>query len=323
MVTPVFVMSLPRSGSTLLQRLLAAHSAVATTAEPWLLLPLVYTQRDRGIYTEYSHRNAATAINDLCQHLPKGQSDYNHQLREFVLSLYAKLSPNGERFFIDKTPRYYLIIKEIAQIFPDAKFVFLWRNPLSTVASMLKTWGNGHWYIWRHRMDLYDGLERLTAQYVQMKKSVLTVRYEDLVLNSTHECERVLKYLGVESETGLGETLNDVVVRGRLGDPTGINNYSKVSSEPLNKWKLSFRSPLRKHWARQYLNWIGTERLALMGYAKDELENELETIPVSWVNGAIDTITLSSQLMYCATEPHLYKEKFLNWKAGNKRCIYS
>src|SRR5919107_2181016 len=40
--TPLFLLSLPRSGSTLAQRILAAHGGIATTSEPWILLPYLY-----------------------------------------------------------------------------------------------------------------------------------------------------------------------------------------------------------------------------------------------------------------------------------------
>ena len=55
MAEPVFLFSLPRSGSTLVQRLIAGHPQVATTSEPWILLPLLYTVRRPGAYTEYGH----------------------------------------------------------------------------------------------------------------------------------------------------------------------------------------------------------------------------------------------------------------------------
>ena len=40
-IRPIFIFSAPRSGSTLLQRVLAAHTQVATASEPWILLPLL------------------------------------------------------------------------------------------------------------------------------------------------------------------------------------------------------------------------------------------------------------------------------------------
>jgi hypothetical protein len=40
--TPIFLLLLPCSGSTLAQRILAAHEGIATTSEPWILLPYLY-----------------------------------------------------------------------------------------------------------------------------------------------------------------------------------------------------------------------------------------------------------------------------------------
>lgn len=55
MITPLFLFSLPRSGSTLAQRMLAAHPAVATVTEPWILLPFLYARKEEGVYAEYRH----------------------------------------------------------------------------------------------------------------------------------------------------------------------------------------------------------------------------------------------------------------------------
>ena len=73
--TPLFLFSLPRSGSTLAQRILAAHGGIATTSEPWILLPYLYTLRDNGIYAEYNHRSLISAIEDFYEMLPGGRED--------------------------------------------------------------------------------------------------------------------------------------------------------------------------------------------------------------------------------------------------------
>jgi len=46
----------------------------------------------------------------------------------------------GKRFFLDKTPRYYFIIPELKNVFPEAKFIILLRNPLAVLSSILNTW---------------------------------------------------------------------------------------------------------------------------------------------------------------------------------------
>ena len=49
MKSPIFIFSLPRAGSTLLQRVLMGHPEIASIAEPWLLLPLMYVQKEHGV----------------------------------------------------------------------------------------------------------------------------------------------------------------------------------------------------------------------------------------------------------------------------------
>ena len=50
-----FIISQPRAGSTLLQRLLATHPQIQTIGEPWLAIPFVYALREKGVTAEYIH----------------------------------------------------------------------------------------------------------------------------------------------------------------------------------------------------------------------------------------------------------------------------
>ena len=77
------------------QRILAAHGGIATTSEPWILLPYLYTLRENGIYAEYNHRSLILAIEDFYEALPGGREDYVAEIREFVLRLYDKASPEA------------------------------------------------------------------------------------------------------------------------------------------------------------------------------------------------------------------------------------
>jgi hypothetical protein len=118
------------------------HSEIASLAEPWVMLPLVYATRKSGIFAEYNQDWSSQAVNDFISVLPGGKATYQAELRDFVIQLYSKHCPNGESYFLDKTPRYYLIIEELAEIFPDAKFIFLFRNPVEILSSILSTWCN-------------------------------------------------------------------------------------------------------------------------------------------------------------------------------------
>ena len=306
---PLFLFSLPRSGSTLVQRILATHEDIATVSEPWILLPYFYTLRKRGIYAEYNHTSAVLAVEDFCGALPGGREDYVAELRELALRLYARVVRNGERYFLDKTPRYHLISGDVVQAFPDGKHLFLWRNPLAVVASLIETWGDGRWNLYRHKVDLFDGSEELIRAYERNEGTVHALRYEDLITNPEDTWKAVFRYLELPFDTSVLGRFGDVQLSGRKGDPTGTRMYDRVSREPLEKWRAVLCNPVRKAWCRRYLRWLGPERSAVMGYDLDMLLSELDSLPNSYRNLGSDVWRSSYGLAYDFVEPKILQHK--------------
>lgn len=276
---PIFLLSLPRSGSTLVQRVLAAHDGVATAPEPWLLLPQIYALRDAGVFSEYGHALAARAIRDFADGLEGGRDRYWSEVRAMTERLYAAAGAPGDRWFVDKTPRYHFVADELFTVFPDAAFVFLWRNPLAVVGSTVQTWGHGRWMVERWRVDLDEGLDRLVRAFREHPERAYGVRFEDLVARPDETWPALFDHLGITFDPAALESLGGIQVEGRMGDPTGRKRYDRLSDEPLERWKATISSPLRKRWCRDYLRWIGAERSTTMGYDLDELLAELEAVP--------------------------------------------
>ncbi len=308
-VQPIFLLSLPRSGSTLLQRILAKHTSIDTAAEPWVLLPLVSTMRREGIYTNYDQNAVVDAIRDFYTAMPGGRAAFTGALRDLALRLYTDRARPGARYFLDKTPRYHLILDEIFELFPDARFVFLWRNPLSVIASMLDTWHRGHWYLYFFKIDLYEGFERLFAGHEKYENRAFSIRYEDLISEPELSCKDLCRYLNIPFDPAMIDDFQSVQLGGDMGDPTGVKAYRAISDGSLDKWKQSLRNPLRKWWCRRYLNWLGAPRLAALGYNLDELHKELQTIPFSMKRVAGDLLRMTYGLMYQFLELRLLKDK--------------
>lgn len=292
-VQPVFVFSVTRSGSTLLQRILGSYQEIATATEPYLLLPFLYTMRSQGVVSEYTHHIAVEAIEDFCEQLPDGVDDYRQELRAFILRLYAKAAGDGARYFLDKTPAYFFVVDEIVRLFPEGRFIFLWRNPLSVVSSLIR-FRDGLWDPASYPENLFQGLPSLVAAYRRHEDRVCSVRYEDLVAGDGRDWERLMSYLGMEFDPASLDRFSDVRLTGRGGDPYGVRLYSSLSTEPLRKWRDTINNPLRKAWCRRYLRWLGRERLAVMGYDLGELLSELDAVPSSAANVASDCARLTS-----------------------------
>ncbi|RYD54446.1 MAG: sulfotransferase [Verrucomicrobiaceae bacterium] len=138
MTRPVFLLSLPRAGSTLLQRLLLMSGKCATLGEPSLLLRFLGEDVAMTRRATYWESLVETATADMRKAWDGYDEAYRKGVRELMLGIYDGLA-EGREWFLDKTPRYTLIGEEILATFPDAKFIVLWRHPLAVAASVSST----------------------------------------------------------------------------------------------------------------------------------------------------------------------------------------
>ena len=322
--TPVFLFSLPRSGSTFAQRVLAAHPSIATATEPHFLLPLLHSMEPFGSYSEYEHQLSAWAILEFCRDsLPQHEADYRAEIRNFTLNLYAKATPNNEPFFLDKTPRYHLIADNLMDLFTDGKFIFLWRHPLSIVASMIGTFYEGRWYTYLFDFDLYSGMINLIDAWQKHANKAFSVRYEDLVLQPQSTWQGVFDYLSLPFDPALLDKFNKVKLKGAVRDPNAdLPQYQKINKKPLEKWRTYFTNPLRKTWARRYLNWLGTERLAVMGYDLTEILQELDTIPIDWRYVGEDMVRMPYGRFSRIFESHMVRDKLRKVRRGERLFMH-
>ncbi|ASQ89832.1 sulfotransferase [Prosthecochloris sp. GSB1] len=280
MKSPVFLLSLPRSGSTLLQRVLMGHSQIASVAEPWILLPFLYAGRTEGVLAEYSHANACKAHKDFVNNLPGKTRDYYSILHDFLMTLYSYQCKNNELFFLDKTPRYHLIIPEITMLFPEAKFVFLFRNPVHVMGSVMRTWGDGGFRKnYAYENDLYEGPMNLSEGFRILKDRAYALRYEDFVNAPERYTREICDYLGLCYEQGMLEGFSSRNPKGRMGDPTGVLEYSEVETGALNKWRETFNNGFRKKILRKYLASLDSDDLLLMGYDRCSILHDIARLP--------------------------------------------
>ena len=146
----IFIISLPRSGSTLLQRLLTSNDAFDSCAETWMLLPLFYATSMYSVFAEYGHTNAVKGIREFIDLLPDKELTFHQSIKELYLDLIGKVSPSNDIYFIEKTPRNALIIDDLLETFKESKFIFLWRHPGAIVSSIIDTWGGGRWNVYKY-----------------------------------------------------------------------------------------------------------------------------------------------------------------------------
>ena len=310
-ITPIFLFSLPRSGSTLLQRILASRPEIDTVSEPWFLLPIVYMSKTNGTYTEYWHQRSVQAVDDFVQCLPENRKTLFQSIRQMALFLYAQASGPGAIYFLDKTPRYNLIIDEIFTIFHDAKFIFLWRNPLSIISSLIDTWYGNKWLIHKYKIDLYKGFDNMMRAWQQYGSRSVSVNFESLVSQDSRQLQRLFSYLDLPSQNDTVDRFQEVALNGRMGDKTGASKYRSLSLEPVEKWKGSLSGVVRKKWCINYLRWIGEGRLQEIGYDLNDLSAQITAVPARWAGVVPDACRT-----FCGHFSNLIEAKIYFDKAG-------
>ena len=264
----IFIFSQPRSGSTLLQRILAGHPDVYTTAEPWFLLHPLYALRTNGIHTEYDHTLANRALVTFLNNIPDGIDTYRDSIRGMALTMYnSALASSTKTHFVDKTPRYYYITEDIVNLFPAAKYILLFRNPAAILASVLNTHVQGYWpLLSRYKDDLLLAPRKLTLIKDALRDRSLSIQYEELVQNPEIVIKNVCDYLAIPF---LPEIINygySKIPAGSMGDQTEINRLHRPNPHRLNNWKELSSDFQANHFAVTYLSELGNEIINRMGY---------------------------------------------------------
>ncbi|PXA03115.1 hypothetical protein DDZ13_13690 [Coraliomargarita sinensis] len=269
MTQPVFIFSTPRSGSTLLQRVLLATQQCATLGEPSLLLRFLGDHRTVQRYASYRENNLSVSLHDMQKKWSGFDSCYQNGVRRMMLDIYSNLS-EGKAFFIDKTPRYTLIAEEIHKVFPDAKFIVLWRHPLAIASSIHHTFYKEHWRFDDFIIDLTTGMDRLHQFEVQHEASICSLKYEDLVSTPEAVLDKLGDYLGLPELSAVGNQILPKDTGGNLGDPSGTHKYATISKDSRDKWMAHYSNWYRQSWAKTYFEHPRAKWLGELGYTLPE-----------------------------------------------------
>ncbi len=277
----LFLISQPRSGSTLLQNLLARHPEIHTTPEPWLLLHPVYALREEGHTAEYNAVLAHTALLDFLDTLEDGRARVDEAIRAYAQHLYGNAcARTGKSIFLDKTPRYYHILPDILRIFPEAHVILLYRNPMAVLYSFLESRVKGHWILLaRYRHDFLTAPAAMLDAARQHPERVHTLRYEDLVTDPEGTLRTLCDAVALEFTPDMLTYDPRRAAAGHMGDETGVQRHNRPSTASLERWKKLGETAQTQHFALAYLDALGAETLQAMGYDYAALRTALESGP--------------------------------------------
>ena len=192
---PIFIVGLPRAGSTLLEQILASHSKVEGTAELADIAQLV--QRLAG-------REQTDSTPLYPTQLPKlGADELKRFGEKYILD--TQVYRTGKPFFIDKMPNNFRHIGLIHLILPNAKIIDSRREPMACCFSNFKQlFANGQEFTYG-----LEDIARYYRSYVEimghwdavLPGKILRVQHEDVVENLEGNVRRILEFCGLEYES--------------------------------------------------------------------------------------------------------------------------
>ena len=191
---PIFIVGLPRAGSTLIEQILASHSQVEGTMELAEIPRLVHHLQGR------EHDEAKPHYPGV---LPELRAD---QLRAFGEKYLedTRMFRTGKPFFIDKMPNNFRHLGLIHLVLPNAKIIDARREPMACCFSNFKQLfaaGQEFTYSFEDIARYYRTYVELMAHWdAVLPGKVLRVQHEDVVEHLEDNVRRILEFCGLEFE---------------------------------------------------------------------------------------------------------------------------
>ena len=195
--TPVFIIGMPRSGTTLVEQIISSHSQVTGAGE------LPYVAQLNGIMTQ--ELNSVEPYNNSnTMELLKITENSLLTFRESYLTKLKSLS-NGNIIVTDKMPHNFKHTGLIACAFPEAKIIHVKRNPAATCWANYKQYfvskTIGYCYDLKDIVDYYGLYKDIMSFWnTSIGDRIYELDYELLTINQEDETRKLIKHLGLSWE---------------------------------------------------------------------------------------------------------------------------
>jgi len=236
----IFLISTPRSGSTLLMRILNATQQIYARPEPHMIPALAHLGFWETVGTApYDQLQAQQAMRGFVGDLPEGSDDYYAACRAYTDHLYGRMFSTAEgnpKYFLDKTPANALVLPFLENLYPKAKYIVLTRHPAAIFASFANSFFDGDYQAAVKFNPILSRYIPVMARFLRETRCPhLHVSYEEIATNPEAALERISAFLDIPFDAGALDYQRANVTSG-LGDPIGVNQHQRPVTSSIHKW---------------------------------------------------------------------------------------
>ncbi|MEE4355418.1 MAG: tetratricopeptide repeat protein [Desulfococcaceae bacterium] len=189
---PVFIVGMPRSGTSLVEQILASHPMVFGAGELAEIVQLVNSlKQECGSKAGYPEPECILSLNAAI--LDRQARKYLDRLHSIADGEYARIT--------DKMPQNFMHLGYISQLFPNARIIHCIRDPKDTGLSIyFQNFSGGHTYAFdlKNIGIYYRQYRKLMAHWKAAGIPMLDVHYEDMVERQEEISRKMLEYIGME-----------------------------------------------------------------------------------------------------------------------------
>lgn len=190
-VTPIFIVGMPRSGTTLIEQIIASHSMVTAGGEM-----IVMGQIAQSIM------NKVSPLSPL-KEAPAVHTDILNEYAGIYMAAISGLIDENTKFITDKMPQNFFYLGLIKAICPTAKIIHCKRNPLATTFSCYKNMFTAKGQEFANDLQELRKFYLLYQETVKhwqalLPESILDVQYEKVITDQEYESKRILDFCGLE-----------------------------------------------------------------------------------------------------------------------------
>lgn len=220
---PIFIVGLPRTGTTLVERILSSHSDVESADETFFIQMAI------------RHVSGAGGINELNETIIENAAgkEIQHIANHYMASVEYRLQ--GQPLFVDKYPYNFLYLGFIAKAFPDAHIIYLRRNPMDACFAMFKQ----SFFKFAYSLDdlghYYVAQDKLRKHWQTiLGDRIIEVDYDTLVTDQEANTKEILSKLGLKFEPACLEFEKNST---SSATASTLQVREKIHTRSVNKWK--------------------------------------------------------------------------------------